>query len=136
VERMNRTRRRHPNKRTSTTNVNEKQMISMIAGNTIDDHEKYPDPRLDNVPQMAADPRCYVLVSAFDFQSWLHHKSVLLWKAHASTELWGHYFDQVVGTLITTAAPEFGRETKRPHFISASTVPLGRVIVGTPEVKN
>ena len=42
----------------------------------------------------------------------------------------------IIGTLITTAAPEFGRETKMPHFVSASTVPLGRVIVGTPEVRN
>ena len=85
---------------------------------------------------MLMQPRYYVMISAFDFQSWLHHKPVLLWRAHVSTELWGHYFDQVVGTLINTAAPLFGRETKMPHFVSAQVLPLGRVIVGTPEVKN
>ena len=85
---------------------------------------------------MTQEPRYYVLVSAFDFQSWLHHKPVLLWRAHVSTEQWGHYFDQVVGTLINTAGPLLGRETKVPHFISAPTLPLGRVIVGAPEVKD
>ena len=117
-------------------NANEEKMLSLVAGNTIDDHQKYPDPRLDDVVQMTTAARYYVLVSAFDFQSWLHHKPVLLWRAHVSTELWGHYFDQVVGTLINTAAPMFGRETKVPHFISAPVLPLGRVIVGTPEVKD
>ena len=116
--------------------LNEQQMLSMVAGNTIDDHQKFPDPRLDDVVQMTQEPRYYVLVSAFDFQSWLHHKPVLLWRAHVSTEQWGHYFDQVVGTLINTAGPLLGRETKVPHFISAPTLPLGRVIVGAPEVKD
>jgi hypothetical protein len=117
-------------------NANEEKMLSLVAGNTIDDHQKFPDPRLDDVVQMVTAPRYYVLVSAFDFQSWLHHKPVLLWRAHVSTELWGHYFDEVVGTLINTAAPLFGRETKVPHFISAPTLPLGRVVLGTPEVKD
>jgi hypothetical protein len=116
--------------------TNEQQMVSMVAGNTINDHQKFPDPRLEAVTSMLTQPRYYVLVSAFDFRSWLHHQPVLLWRAHVSTELWGHYFDQVVGTLINTAAPYFGRETRMPHFIGAPTLPLGRVIVGTPEVKD
>ena len=121
---------------TGFQNANEWQMSSLVAGDTINDHQKFPDPRLDDVIQMTTAPRYYVLVSAFDFQSWLHHKSVLLWRAHVSTELWGHYFDQVVGTLISTAAPEFGRETKVPHFTNADITPLGRVLLGTPVVKD
>ena len=114
--------------------ANEQRMMSLVAGNTINDHQKFVDPRLDEVTSMITQPRYYIMVSAFDFQSWLHHKPVLLWRAHVSTELWGHYFDQVVGTLINTAGPWFGRETKAPHFFSAPTLPLGRVILGTPEV--
>jgi hypothetical protein len=116
--------------------ANEEKMLSLVAGNTIDDHQKYPDPRLDDVVQMVTAPRYYVLVSAFDFKSWLHHKPVLLWRAHVSTELWGHYFDEVIGTLINTATPLFGRETKVPHFVTAPTLPLGQVILGRPEVKD
>lgn len=117
-------------------NLNEQQMLSMVAGDTINDHQKFPDPRLDDVVQMTTEPRYYVLVSAFDFQSWLHHHPVLLWRAHVSTELWGHYFDQVIGPLISTAAPLFGRETKVPHFVSVPIFPVGRVIVGAPQVKD
>ena len=116
-------------------NLDEKQMLSLVAGNTVDDHQKYPDPRLDEVIQMTSAPRYYILVSAFDFQSWLNHKPVLLWRAHVSTELWGHYLDQVAGALINSAAPFFGRETRAPQFLSAQVTPLARVIVGTPVVK-
>jgi hypothetical protein len=125
-----------PNFSFGSINLDEAKMLSMVAGNTIDDHQKYPDPRLDDVVQMTTAGRYYILVSAFDFQSWLHHKPVLLWRAHVSTELWGHYFDQVIGTLITTAGPMFGRETKVPHFSSESLTPLGRVVIGTPVVKD
>ena len=116
--------------------ANELLMSSMVAGNTINDHQKWPDPRLEAVEQLTTQARYYVLISAFDFKSWLHHRAILLWRAHVSTEQWGHYFDQVVGTLISTAAPEFGRETKIPHFTNADVAPLGRVLVGTPVVRD
>lgn len=117
-------------------NANAEKMMALVAGNTINDHQKFPDPRLDEVVQMVDAPRYYVLISAYDFHSWLHHKPILLWRAHVSTELWGHYFDEVVGTLINTAGPLLGRETTVPHFISAPTLPLGRVVLGTPEVRD
>ena len=93
----------------------------------------------------------YVLVTAFDFPSWLknlneekHKKSgekvadqpILLWRAHISTELWGHFFDEVLPTLITTAGPMLGRETAQPQYITAPVEPAARVIVGTPQVKD
>ena len=111
-------------------------LSSMVGGNTINDHQKFLDPRLDTAMQLTTQPRYYILISAFDFKMWLHHRAILLWRAHVSTELWGHYFDQVVGTLISTAAPEFGRETKVPHFSSVDLEPLGRVLVGTPVVRD
>jgi len=118
-----------------TQNLDERQMLSLVAGDTIDDHQKYPDPRLDDVVQMATAPRYYVLISAFDFAAWRRHQSVLLWRAHISTELWGRYFDQVAGALIDAAAPYFGKETTVPQFVSAQALPIGHVVVGTPEVR-
>ena len=116
--------------------ANQDTILSMVAGETVNDHQKFLDPRLENIEQLLDQPRYYILVSAFDFQSWLHHKPVLLWRAHVSTELWGHYFDQVVGTLISTAGPMFGRSTSAPHFSTESITPLGRVVIGTPVVKD
>jgi hypothetical protein len=116
--------------------ANEDIMLSLVAGKTINDHQKYPDPRMDEIVQMAKQPRYYVMVSAFDFQAWLHHDPLLLWRAHVSTELWGRHFDEVIGTMITAAAPLFGRETVVPHFISAAAAPVGHVMVSAPRVQD
>jgi hypothetical protein len=77
----------------------------------------------------------YVIVSAFDFRDALQHKATLLWRAHISTTIWGRYFDQVLPTMVMTAAPLLGRETLRPEVASAPVVPMGHVIVGTPVLK-
>jgi len=84
---------------------------------------------------MAKRARYYVLISAFDFDGWRKHKPTLLWRAHISTDLEGHDFDQVVSALITTAAPMLGKDTNGPQLIGATTAPLGRVEVGVPVVK-
>jgi len=65
--------------------------------------------------------RYYLLVSAFDGPAYLQHKAVLLWRAHVSTDYWGHYLDEVLPTLIDTGALMAGRETNTPQMI---TVPL------------
>ena len=113
----------------------------LIYGDTMIDgyiHDgKATDFRMqDNLKAMEAHSHYYVIVSAFDFQDWLHHKTTLLWRAHISTPLWGHHFDQVLSTLIATAAPMLGRETTRPQVIPARIVPMGHVILGTPVVKD
>ena len=79
-------------------------------------------------------PRYYLLVSAFDYNEWLRHNSVLLWRAHVSCPVWHHYLDQVLPTLIATGAPMFGRETKVP--LLTTTPNLGRVELGEPVVIN
>ena len=76
------------------------------------------------------------MVSAFDFKDWLHHKSTLLWRAHISTELWGHSLEEVLPTMIATGGEMFGRETSRPRLIRSPLTPIGRVVVGAPEVVN
>jgi len=118
--------------------ANEKQMISLVAGNT-EDYQyatEKPNAKLEQILVMERAPRHFVIVSAFDFKDWSQHKTTLLWQAHVSTELEGHSLDEVLPTLIATAAPMFGRETTAPELIGAPVAPMGRVIVGTPEVKN
>jgi len=106
-----------------------------------DTHTSLPDGKpmdyrlSDNLKQLGKYGRYYVIVSAFDFQDWLHHKATLLWRAHISTIIWGHYFDQVLPIMVTTAAPMLGRETSRPQSVSVPFVPTGRVVVGVPYVK-
>ena len=114
--------------------VNYSQMVSLVAGNTRDYQHPTakPNPISQQVLDMEREPRHYLMVSAFDFNDWLHHKSTLLWQAHVSTELWGRSLKDVMEPMIAAAAPLFGRETIAPHFIGA---PVAHVIVGKAEVK-
>jgi len=127
--------------------ANQGMMLALISGDGSIEDTNPSDPRMREALDMAKRPRYFVLISAFGFDSWLKSlqekkngrpvvdKPILLWRAHISTELWGHYFDQVAQTLITTAAPWFGRETKGPQLATIPLIPTGRVIVGAPTVK-
>jgi len=124
------------------------QMRQLVGGDTFGFETNPTDPRKQQVLEMIREPRYYILVSAFDFDSWLKNlketkaggpvadQPVLLWRAHISTALWGHYFDQVAQTLVTAGAPWFGRETPGPQVGTAPLAPMGRVILGTPEVRD
>ena len=112
---------------------NSVQMISIVAGNTRDQYPTAkPNPIFQQVQQMERQPLHYLMISAYDFHDWLHHKSTLLWQAHVSTELWGRSLGDVLETMIATSAPFLGRETRAPQFIGA---PVGHVLVGKAEVK-
>ncbi len=97
---------------------------------------KMEDPRNIVKNQLYRRGLWYVLISALDFDAWLHHRVVRLWRAHIVTPLWGHYMDQVLPALISTAGPMLGRETSQPQYVTAPVEPMPRVILGTPEVKN
>ena len=120
--------------------INEAAMLSMVGGETMDDKFDTTDSQKMEIVRASRSARWYVLVSAFDFGSWLKNlkeeknkekggtvvdQPVLLWRAHISTELWGHYLDQVLPTLIATAGPMLGRETTRPQLIRIPYVPAG-----------
>ena len=114
--------------------VNYSQMVSLVAGNTRDYQHptEKPNPILQQILDMERQPRHYLMISAYDFHDWLHHKGTLLWQAHVSTELWGRSLRDVMEPMIAAAAPLFGRETIAPRLIGA---PVAHVIVGKPEVK-
>ena len=94
--------------------------------------------RLDTLNQEARVPRYYVIVSALDYAALTQQKkAVVLWTAFVSTDLYGHTLDQVLPSLITAGAPMFGRDTDGAQWPMAVVpiVPMGRVEVGTPYVK-
>ena len=135
------------NAESAVSDASYQQMQELVAGESFGDEGNPLDPRKQEVKQMLRDPRYYIMVSAYDFDSWLKNfkevknhqpvadQPVLLWKAHISTELWGHYFDQVAQTLINAGAPWFGRQTQGPQLGTVPLIPIGHVILGTPEVK-
>jgi hypothetical protein len=121
-------------------------MAALLYGNTVntgsyDSHTRTADGTpldnraADDLKQSRRYGRYFVIVSAFDFQDWLHHKATLLWRAHISTPIWGHYFDQVLPSMVATAAPLLGRETTHPTVVTAPVVPDGHVVVGAPYIK-
>jgi hypothetical protein len=69
--------------------------------------------------------RYFLIISALDARAFANHQQVLLWRAHVTTLYWGHYLDQVLGTMITTAAPLLGTDMNLPQMFTAPTVPLG-----------
>ena len=120
--------------------VNENQMLTLLAG------EKYDllpqssmsfksSPLRDEINHAELEAHYYVMITAFDFQAALKRKMVKLWTARMSTGSWGTSLDNVLPALIAAGAPIFGLDTM-PTFIQRPVDPTGRVIVGTPEVKD
>jgi hypothetical protein len=112
-------------------------MLSMVAGDTLKDRRHTgDDPEMARARLLAQEPIYYILISAFDFDSWLHHKRILVWQAHISTRLWDRSLDEVVSPMVAMAAPLLGRETREPRFFETPVVPLAQVRVGAPVVKS
>ena len=97
------------------------EMATYIIGENWRDYFGRTDPRITEIFNDIRGGRYYLLVSALDGPAYFQHKRVVLWRAHVSTEYWGHYLDEVLPTLIDTAALIAGRETVQPLLI---TVPL------------
>ena len=117
---------------------NERQMISLVAGNTRDYQfaTDSPNPKLQQIIAMEKSPRHFLIVSAFDFKDWSRHQTTLLWQAHLSTELAGHSLRQVLPVLLAKGAPYFGRETTAPQLFAAPYLPETTVILGIAVVKD
>ena len=82
---------------------------------------------------MELTPRHFLVISARAVPAGRHDKELLLWRAHASTNVWDHYLGEVLGTLITTATPLVG-QTLEPMIISAPIVSANFLIAGNPAV--
>jgi hypothetical protein len=120
---------------TQTVNFNQNQVLALVAGNTLNNLDL--DFEREEVMQGAERDRYFVIVSAYDFASYLRSKAkVLLWQAKMSVPSDGVNFEQVLGPLIQVGGPMFGRETTRPKMIMAPITPEGKVEIGPITVKD
>lgn len=85
--------------------------------------------------EAAREDRYFVVVSAYDIKAALQKRKVLLWRARMSTPSLGVTADQVMGALIKSGGPHFGKETRRPALITAPLEQRERVDLGEMEVK-
>lgn len=80
------------------------------------------------------EARHFLLISAFAYQTSAQPKGeILLWRAHATTDVWGNYLDEVLSQLIATATPGLGRKVS-PGAIWSAKIP--HVTIGKPEIKD
>jgi hypothetical protein len=123
----------------STISANHNEMEELVLGTTFDpdpmENPIYRSPRTEELMNAAGVARYYVMVGAMSFSSAAEKKPVLMWTARVSTELQDHTLEQVLPTLISTAAPMFGQDSKGPQITKDPIVPMGNVIVGTPVLK-
>lgn len=112
---------------------NQKEMLALVAGNTLKNIGALSFERED-ILQAARDDRYFVIVSAFDFAAAKEKKKKLLWQAKMSTPSNRVSLAEVIPGLITAGAPHFGRETERPKAITAPLNKEGKVEIGTAVV--
>ena len=107
--------------------VDSSQMLAIVVGQGWYDIYPTSDPFARELTANLHDKeasRYFLIISALDAQAFANHQQVLLWRAHVTTQYWGHYLDQVLGTMITASAPLLGTKTTRPQIITASAAPL------------
>jgi hypothetical protein len=118
------------------TFVNEAEMMTYTVGDNYNYRSASPNARAEEATEATRVPRWFVRVAAADFDDWrYHHKITLLWRAHVTTAIWGHYLDEVLAEMIEKGLPLAGRETNGPVFFTGDALPEGTVIVGTPNPK-
>jgi hypothetical protein len=112
---------------------NQKEMLALVAGNTVKNVGAFGSDR-DDILQNMRDDRYFVIVSAYDFDAAKEKKKVLLWQAKMSTPSNRVSLAEVIPSMITAGGPRFGRETKLPESVTAPLAKEGKVEIGTPVV--
>jgi hypothetical protein len=124
-----------PNPR--ATFVNEAEVMTYTVGDNYNYRGASPNARAEEAADATRVPQWYVRVAAADFDDWRnHHKITLLWRAHITTAIWGHYLDEVLPEMIAKGLPMAGRESNGPVFFIGNALPEGTVIMGTPTLKD
>jgi len=109
--------------------VNGSEMLGLVVGQGW--YGIYPSIN-SNAQEFVADlgrndqkeSRYFLIVSALDARAFAKGKQVLLWRAHVTTLYWGHYLDEVLGSMINFSAPLFGRVTPVPQIATIPVLPL------------
>jgi hypothetical protein len=112
---------------------NQREMLGLVAGHTLGNLDLSFE--REDVMQAAEDDRYFVVVAAYDYEAALKHQKKMLWSAKMSTPSNGVSIGEVIPALIASGAPQFGRETNRPKWITAPVNSTPKVELGTPEVK-
>jgi len=112
---------------------NQKEMLALVAGNTVKNVGAFGSER-DDILQNIRDDRYFVIVSAYDFEAAKEKKKVLLWQAKMSTPSNRVSLAEVIPSMITAGGPRFGRETKLPESVTAPLAKEGKVDIGTAVV--
>jgi hypothetical protein len=74
------------------------------------------------VPYGTPDMQNYFLqISALDLKAAQRHKRVSLWSENIETPRWGHYFDEVLPTMIAYGTPAFGQPGTRGNYYWPAT---------------
>lgn len=118
--------------------LNQREMVALVAGNSISKMDPF-FMEFRDVMDAASEDRYFVVVSSFDFAaaSATPRKKVLLWRARMSVPSAGFTLDEVLGALVASGGPLFGRQTEFAKHVWTRLVPEGHVRVGTPtEVKD
>ncbi len=109
---------------------NQKEMLALVAGNTLGNLGAFSFDRED-ILQAAKDDRYFAVLSAYDFAAAKEKKKKLLWQAKMSTPSNRVSLAEVIGSMIAAGGPHFGRETKRPESVAKPIAKEGKVEVGT-----
>lgn len=112
---------------------NQKEMLALVAGNTVKNVGAFGSDR-DDILQNMRDDRYFVIVSAYDFEAGREKKKVLLWQAKMSTPSNRVSLAEVIPSMITAGGPRFGRETRLPESVTAPLAKEGKVDIGTAVV--
>ncbi len=74
----------------------------------------------------------YVVASAYDYASVTANHRVLLWRTRMTAAAIGVSQTQSLPTVITAAAPYFGKDMPEPQILSKRSVRDGHAIIGDP----
>ena len=94
---------------------------------------KLRNPKNEFLVDQAADDCYYVVASAYDYAAFTRQQRSLLWRTRMTVNSRGVSQVQSLPTLITTAAPYFGRDMLESEII-VKRAREGEVIIGTPTV--
>lgn len=121
---------------------NQNQMLALVGGNTLNNLDLNFE--REDVMQAAEDDRYFIVVSAYDYRTYVDHRAdknakhrkLILWQAKISVPSNGVYFPDVMKTLAKAGGPFLGRETIRPKMLLTPILPDGHIEIGTPTVKD
>ena len=88
----------------------------------------------DFLVDQSANDIYYVVASAYDYASITTRTKRLFWRTRMPVAAQGVSQEQTLPTLITSAAPYFGKEMTEVEILSKRATPEGRVEIGEPYV--